>query len=207
MSKLIFPGHGGMHVDDEDRVVRTVKHKDRDGTYTIKIISHPSVFPHEKQYQWHYLSPWGGTGHTSGYRDSLKGSIEGAIESIKSAISRERKQKAESRKTPKQKARDRLQATARFFREQGAGKNSEALAQAEQEIEERGWKVEWDHDDDEYQMGDEEKMPDEVLCAVLKDENGHSLASLGGIGDPSPGYARMVEAELALEAIANQEKT
>ena len=73
MSKLIFPKHGGMHIDDDDRIVKTVKHKDRDGTYTIKIISHPSVFPREKQYQWHYLSPWGGTGHTSGYRDSIKG--------------------------------------------------------------------------------------------------------------------------------------
>jgi hypothetical protein len=203
MSKLIFPKHGGMHIDDDDRIVRTVKHRDRDGTYTIKIVSHPSVFPHEKQYQWHYLSPWGGTGSTSGYRDSIKGSIEGAIESIKSVISRERKQKAEARKSPEQKARDRLRANARFFREQGAGKNSEELAKAEREAEERGWKVEWEFDEDEYQMGDEEQRPNEVLCAVLKDENGDVLESLGGIGDPSKDYARMVEAELSLEALSH----
>ena len=204
MSKLIFPNHGGMHIDDDDRIVKTVKHKDRGGTYTIKIISHPSVFPREKQYQWHYLSPWGVTVHTSGYRDSIKGSIENSIESIKSSISHGRRQKAEARKSPEQKARDRLRANTRFFREQGAGKNSEELAQAEQEAEERGWKVEWSQDEDEYQMGDEEKMPNEVLCATLKDKDGHVLESLGGIGDPSRDYARMVEAELALEALARQ---
>ena len=44
-------------------------------------------------------------------------------------------------------------------------------------------------------------MPDEVLIAVLKDADGHVLESLGGIGDPSPSYQRLVEAELALEAM------
>ena len=53
MGKLIFPDHGGMYIDDDDRIVKTVKHRDRDGTYTIKIISHPSAFPRERQYQWH----------------------------------------------------------------------------------------------------------------------------------------------------------
>ena len=53
-------------------------------------------------------------------------------------------------------------------------------------------------------MGDEEKMPNEVLCATLKDKDGHVLESLGGIGDPSRDYARMVEAELSLEALARQ---
>ena len=44
-------------------------------------------------------------------------------------------------------------------------------------------------------------MPDEVLIAVLKDADGHVLESGGGIGDPSPSYRRLVEAELALEAM------
>ena len=76
------------------------------------------------------------------------------------------------------------------------------LAKAEQHAEEQGWTVEWDYDQDEYQLGDaEDKMPDEVLIAVLKDADGHVLESLGGIGDPSPSYRRLVEAELALEAM------
>jgi hypothetical protein len=76
------------------------------------------------------------------------------------------------------------------------------LAKAEQLAEEQGWTVEWDYDQDEYQLGDaEDKVPDEVLVAVLKDADGHLLESLGGIGDPSPSYQRLVDAELALEAM------
>ena len=39
------------------------------------------------------------------------------------------------------------------------------------------------------------------LRPVLKDADGHLLESLGGIGDPSPSYRRLIEAELALEAM------
>ena len=201
MGKLIFPDHGGMYIDDDDRIVKTVKHRDRDGTYTIKIISHPSAFPRERQYQWHYLSPWGGTGSTSGYRDSIKGSVESAIASIKDTIRRERKEKAEARKSPGQKARDRVKQSTRFFREQGAGKNSEKLALAEREARERDWKFVWIHDEDEYQLGEDEQMPDEVLTVILKDADDNVLSSVGGIGDPSASYRRLMEAELALEAI------
>ena len=201
MSKQIFPDHGGMHVDDDDKIVKTVKHKDRDGTYTIKIVSHPSIFPHEKQYQWHYLAPWGGTGSTSGYRDSIKGSVESAIASIKDTIRRARKEKAEARKSPEQKVRDRVRESARFFREQGAGKNSEKLALAEREARERDWKFVWICDEDEYQLGEDEQMPDDILMVILKDEDDRVLHSVGGIGDPSASYRRLVEAELALEAI------
>ena len=42
MSKLIFPEHGGMYVDDDARVVKTIRHKDRDGTYTVKIVAFPT---------------------------------------------------------------------------------------------------------------------------------------------------------------------
>ena len=44
MSKLIFPEHGGILVPDAAKVVKTVRHKERDGTYTIKIAAFPNPF-------------------------------------------------------------------------------------------------------------------------------------------------------------------
>jgi hypothetical protein len=205
MSKLIFPEHGGMLVDDDARVVKTVRHKDRDGTYTIKIAAtRDPIDPRHRRYQWHYLSA-GGVASTSGYRSTIAESVESAIRSIKEQIRRHRQGLAEARKTPSQKAQDRLKKRAKFFKEASGSKDAASamrLAQAEQYAEEQGWKVEWDYDQDKYQLGDAEtEMPNEVLCAVLKDADGHALESLGGIGDPSPSYRRLVEAELALEAM------
>lgn len=75
------------------------------------------------------------------------------------------------------------------------------LAQAEAEMHSRGWRVEWEHSQEPYEMGDAEtEMPREVLDAVLLDENGRVMASLSQIADPSRQYGRVVEAELALEA-------
>ena len=206
MSKLIFPEHGGMLVDDDARVVKTIKHRDRDGTYTVKIVAFPDpISPRHKRYQWHYLAPGGGVAGTSGYRSTVSESLASAIHSIKENIRRHRHGLAEARKTPSQKAQDRLRKRARFFMENSGSKDAAyamKLAKAEQHAEEQGWTVEWDYDQDEYQLGDaEDKMPDEVLIAVLKDADGHVLESLGGIGDPSPSYQRLVEAELALEAM------
>ena len=139
-----------------------------------------------------------------------------AIDSIKENIRRHRQKLTEARKTPSQKAQDRLRKRTKFFIEhagvsyrpgketkaQGRRRGAEALARAEQYAEEQGWKVEWDYDQNEYQMGDAEtEMPNEVLVAVLRDADGHVLESLGGIGDPSDSYRRVVEAELALEAM------
>jgi hypothetical protein len=76
------------------------------------------------------------------------------------------------------------------------------LARAEAEASARGWRVEWEGDPEPYQIGDaEDEMPSEVLGAVLRDENGHVLGSLWGIGDPTRQYRRVVEAELADEAL------
>jgi hypothetical protein len=43
-----------------------------------------------------------------------------------------------------------------------------------------------------------------VLCCVLKDGDGNVLASLCGITDPDSNYRRVVEAELASEALHNE---
>lgn len=86
-----------------------------------------------------------------------------------------------------------------------ARRNSKSLARAEAEANARGWRVEWQQDPEPYEMGDAEiEMPSEVLGAVLRDGDGNVLASLWAIGDPSRSYRRVVEAELASEALANE---
>jgi hypothetical protein len=105
----------------------------------------------------------------------------------------------------------------RFFREHGGGVVGEAargalsLARAEREMERRGWRVEWVPDDDADwswldQPGfEKEKARDhEVYGAILKDRHGEVLASLWGIFDPDSKYQRVVEAELASEALAGR---
>lgn len=217
MSKLIFPKHGGMYVDDDAKVVKTVMHNGRDGLYTIEIAATPDpIDSRHKRYQWHYLTPQGGVASTSGYRSTIAETVASAIRSIDEDIRNHRRKLAEARKTPSQKAQDRLKKRVKFFMEQagesyqpgketraqGRRRGAEALARAEQYAEEQGWKVEWEFDQDEYQLGDAEtEMPKEVLEAVLRDADGRVLESLGGIGDPTDNYQRVVEAELALEAM------
>ncbi len=103
-----------------------------------------------------------------------------------------------------------------------------SLARAEKYSQAREWYVVWefeDYSDDhlgdhsywctkersyealsEYDM--HEAMAFEhthdVTYAVLKDTNYEPLSSLGGIIDPGTNYARVIEAELASEAIAKQ---
>ena len=216
MSKLIFPEHGGILIPDEAKVVKTVRHKERDGTYVIKIVSLPHAGTKWARYQWHYLTPWGGVAGTSGHEWAIGQAVAAAIKSIKEHLKRERQAEAEARKSPARKEKDRFERAVRFFEEhaasgytpgketkaQGRRRGAEALARAEQYALDHGWKVEWDFDQDEYQLGDAEtEMPNEVLCAILKTPDGEVLGSLGGIGDPTREYGRVIEAELALEAM------
>jgi hypothetical protein len=83
-------------------------------------------------------------------------------------------------------------------------RSAQALARAEAEAETRGWTVDWEDDPEEWQ-GDTER-PFEVLTAVLRDADGTVLASLGGVGmtgnqKTDHDYGRVIEAELALEAV------
>ncbi len=72
------------------------------------------------------------------------------------------------------------------------------LAKAERWAQEQGVTAKWVYDDEPYEMGDAEtEMPSEVLGCVLT--HGDETVSLWSIGDPSPEYRRVVEAELALE--------
>jgi hypothetical protein len=89
-------------------------------------------------------------------------------------------------------------------RAQAKRRAGKALARAEAEASARGWRVEWEGDPElpDHDIADYE--PKEVLGAVLRDQHGHVLASLWGIMDPSRNYARVIEAELALEALGGK---
>lgn len=89
----------------------------------------------------------------------------------------------------------------------GRARGAREAARALNEGERRGWYVEWEHD--EFNHGDYGEnedgtpyVPNEVLVAVLYDADGNVLESLGGIADPTRDYAKTVEAELMMEALA-----
>lgn len=88
------------------------------------------------------------------------------------------------------------------------------LALAERHAASAGITFEWDGDYANYHdtLGDHAywcrdeckgvKHAHEVLSCVARDEAGKVVAALGGIIDPSRAYARVVEAELAIEALS-----
>lgn len=78
--------------------------------------------------------------------------------------------------------------------------NARNLAEAEAEASSLGWYIEWEYDDMPWES-DDDYVPEEVLGAVLRDEDGNVLASLWGIADPDRAYKRVIEAELALESL------
>jgi len=69
---------------------------------------------------------------------------------------------------------------------------AKALATAEAEASARGWRVEWEGDPD----GDHENFG-----AILRDSHGHVVVSRWGIEKSGRDHRRVVEAELALEAL------
>lgn len=72
------------------------------------------------------------------------------------------------------------------------------LAKAERDAANNGWRVGWEPDED----GDGTGKPG--YAAILYDEDGKVLGSLGGIDTDRGPYARVVEAELALEALKSR---
>jgi len=204
MSKLIFPKHGGVLVDDDAKVVKTVDVEVKGRSYTVKIVRyHPEQSAMHvnagRPYGYHYLDQDGGvTGSNSGNSHTVEQCLQKAIKSIKENEVAKRR----SNRTPSQKERARYKENVAFFKKNMGNGMEEDLARAEQLADEQGWKVEWKYDQDPYELGDaEEAPPSEVLVAVLKDNQGNVLGSLGGIGDPTRAYQRVVEAELALEAL------
>jgi hypothetical protein len=96
------------------------------------------------------------------------------------------------------------------------------LARAEVVKHREGWKFEWSFDDcasiDDHadhavwcpegrQAAHERRRPDcnhEILQVIATDRAGAFLGSLGAIIDPDGDYVRIVEAEIAAEAIAER---
>lgn len=92
---------------------------------------------------------------------------------------------------------------------EGKRRCAKQLAEAEAYAQDRQWSYEWPWDDagcsgcccENPECKCSSGEPHETLGCVLKDEHGKVLESLWGICDPSQSYVRVVEAELALEAI------
>lgn len=95
--------------------------------------------------------------------------------------------------------------------EQGRIRCAIELAKAEEQARGLGWGFEWSEDWDigshkeYYGAGScyEDSEPTTCESCVCKDEDGEVLASLGCIDDATREYRRVVEAELADEALAD----
>lgn len=95
-------------------------------------------------------------------------------------------------------------------REQGRRRTAHALADAERRGSSTGLAFSWevDHDQDSSQWSDDAPPYDQWLCTCWDTETNRVLSSLGCIdfgraGSPySEPYRRIVEAELAAEALA-----
>jgi hypothetical protein len=120
------------------------------------------------------------------------------------------------RENPRLKVAPELRRAYEFFKEHAGYVVGEraagalVLAKAEAEAKSRVWLVEWEPDEDaDWSWMDQPGFEDElarsheVYAAVLRDEDGDILASLGGIFDPSREYRRVVNAELVAEALTD----
>lgn len=95
--------------------------------------------------------------------------------------------------------------------EQGRIRCAKDLAVAETVAQRLGYEFEWEFDeclDLSWMSDDERQRGDEILCCRIFDPENprYSPASLCGITDPDRNYRRVVEAELAAEAIADVDR-
>jgi hypothetical protein len=91
--------------------------------------------------------------------------------------------------------------------------NAKNLARAEEYAREHGWRYDWQEEEDpdlSWLAEGDDPADHEMMAVLLRDENGEVLASLGNIDFFRYGhqrenreYARLVEAELAYEAMRN----
>jgi hypothetical protein len=95
--------------------------------------------------------------------------------------------------------------------EEGRLRSARELADAETIGQRLCYVFEWELDecpDLSWMSDDERQQGHEVLCCRIVDPENqrYSLASLCGIADPDRNYRRVVEAELAAEAIADLDR-
>lgn len=81
------------------------------------------------------------------------------------------------------------------------------LAKGEAYAESMGWEYEWpvDEDADPFDWDGDGPIGKEAFGCVLRNAKGDVLASLWSIWDPTWEYIRIVKAELALEAMGNED--
>lgn len=87
-----------------------------------------------------------------------------------------------------------------FIEGHADGESALRLAKASEIAKLEGWEVFWEHDQECAVIYKDEEF-EECLMAILRNENGEILEILGGILDPSPDYAKVIEAELALQSL------
>jgi hypothetical protein len=193
------------HLPAEDftgkpKLITTISYKPTGatGTYKIKVYRHNRTFD---PYEYKVEQPGGGYFFTSLKFDERAKTVDHAKASVRSTIASNAKAAREAAKSPARKAHERKMVDVNFFRKHATKDYAEAkkLAEAEKYAEEHEWKFEWKYDVDPDMSGIEDAK--EVLVAILRDKDGHVLQSLGGIADPSQSYRRVVEAEMALEAM------
>ena len=91
-------------------------------------------------------------------------------------------------------------------RRQGRIRSAKAYAQAERDARRFGltFRWDWDNDVDDSWMDETERAQEhEWTYCVARTPDGRCVASLGGIVDATPEYRRVIEAELASEALAS----
>lgn len=208
---------GGGHEANESRTVRTPGRKVRmpalDGDYCVQqLYSDGSFVGGGESEEWYDDEQ---EAVSKAKRIASSSSFEGDYTRV---ITRDGEAVWSSRDPRSKRAREVRAPSAshkrayEFFRKQAGGRvgysaeTAHALAKAEQEAGSRGWRVQWEDDPEGWDsLGDiDPKTVNEVLAAVLYDEQGNVLGSLGSIVDPDRNYARVVEAELALEALPRE---
>ncbi len=117
------------------------------------------------------------------------------------------------RRPGKERERTMVTYTARqqriqFFREHAGYSTppgrlvcAKNLADAEEYANTNDWVYEWHDDPEPWDSDIPDYTPSEVLGCILRDADRNILAALFGIADPDQEYRRVVEAELAYEAI------
>ncbi len=92
-------------------------------------------------------------------------------------------------------------------RRQGRIRSAKTYAQAEQDARRFGltfaWAEDWEADDSWMTPEDRRENPLPAESCVCRDPSGHVRAGLHGIFGATPEYRRVIEAELALEALAS----
>lgn len=91
--------------------------------------------------------------------------------------------------------------------DQGKLRCAHALAQAEMSAAVRGWFVSWETDPEPWDGDTPYYGP--LWIAILRDREGDCLASIGSVACPGQAsdYGRVIDAELADEAIYNWQAT